>query len=149
RTPTVFCAANPLAPLQTICPAAGRLLAEGGFRPVPTLTNSDPPEHTRVRRLAHVAFTPRRVAAMEALVRELTRRCVEERLSSGRADLIRDLAWDRPALVIFRVLGIPDEDVARVKAGAESRLHLMWGRPNDAQPIRLVPGIEAFCRTAH
>ena len=26
-----------------------------------------------------------------------------------------------PALVIFRVLGIPDDDVARVKAGAESR----------------------------
>src|SRR5262249_53214860 len=140
RTPTVFSAANTLAPLQPICPAAGRLLAEGGFRPVPTLTNSDPPEHTRVRRLAHVAFTPRRVAAMEALVRELTERCVEERLSSGRADLIRDLAWDLPALVIFRVLGIPDEDVARVKAGAESRLLLMWGRPDEEGQIRLVQG---------
>src|SRR5215468_11085457 len=42
RTPQVFSAANTLAPLQPICPAAGRLLAEGGFRPVPSLTNSDP-----------------------------------------------------------------------------------------------------------
>jgi cytochrome P450 len=148
QTPKVFSAANTLAPLQPICPAAGRLLAEGGFRPVPTLTNSDPPAHTRVRRLAHVAFTPRRVAAMEPLVRELTGRSVEERLSSGRADLVRDLAWDLPALVIFRVLGIPDEDVVRVKAGAESRLLLMWGRPSEDAQIRLVEGMAAFWRYA-
>jgi cytochrome P450 len=51
QTPQVFSAANTLAPLQPICPAAGHLLAEGGFRPVPTLTNSDPPGHTRMRRL--------------------------------------------------------------------------------------------------
>src|SRR5262249_42431386 len=148
RTSAVVPAANTLRPVQPICPAAGRLLAEGGFRPVPTLTNSDPPAHTRVRRLAHVAFTPRRVAAMEILVRELTGRCVEERLSSGRADLIRDLAWDLPALVIFRLLGVPAEDVARVEAGAESRLLLMWGRPNGEQQIRLVRGMAAFWRYA-
>jgi cytochrome P450 len=86
QTPTLFSAANTLAPLQPICPAAGHLLAEGGFRPVPTLTNSDPPGHTRVRRLANVAFTPRRVTAMEPFVRELTARFLEARLSSGRAD---------------------------------------------------------------
>jgi cytochrome P450 len=60
-------------------------------------------------------------------------RFVTERLSSGRADLVRDLAWELPALVIFRVLGIPDDDVARVKAGAESRLLFMWGRPTEAR----------------
>jgi cytochrome P450 len=148
QTPKVFSAVNTLAPLQPICPAAGHLLAEGGFRPVPTLTNSDPPGHTRVRRLTNVAFTPRRVAAMEPLVRELTARFIEERLSSGRADLVRDLAWDLPALIIFRVLGIPDEDVARVKAGAESRLLLMWGRPTEDEQIRLVQGMAAFWRYA-
>jgi cytochrome P450 len=148
QTPKIFSATNTLAPLQPICPVAGRLLTEGGFRPVPTLTNSDPPGHTRVRRLAHVAFTPRRVAAMESLVRELSIRFVEERLSTGRADLIRALAWDLPALVIFRVLGIPDEDVARVKAGAESRLLLMWGRPTEDDQIRLVQGMAAFWRYA-
>jgi len=148
QTPRLFSAANTLAPLQPICPVAGRLLAEGGFRPVPTLTNSDPPGHTRVRRLTHVAFTPRRVAAMESFVRELSARFVEDRLSTGRAELIRALAWDLPALVIFRVLGIPDEDVARVKAGAESRLLLMWGRPNEGDQIWLVQGMAAFWRYA-
>jgi cytochrome P450 len=100
QTPTLFSAANTLAPLQSICPAAEYLLAEGSFRPVPTLTNNDPPGHTRVRRLANVAFTPRRVAAMEPFVRELTVRFVEEHVSSGRADLVYDLAWELPAFVI-------------------------------------------------
>jgi cytochrome P450 len=85
---------------------------------------------------------------MEPFVRELTARFVEERLSSGRADLIRDLAWDLPALVIFRVLGIPDEDVARVKAGAASRLLLMWGRPEEDEQVRLARGMAAFWRYA-
>jgi cytochrome P450 len=148
QTPRLFSATNTLAPLQPICPAAGRLLAEGGFRPVPTLTNSDPPGHSRVRRLTNVAFTPRRVAAMEPFVRELTGRFLKQRRSSGRADLVRDLAWDLPALVIFRVLGIPDEDVPRVKAGAESRLLLMWGRPTEDKQVRLAQGMAAFWRYA-
>jgi cytochrome P450 len=148
QTPRLFSAVNTLAPLQPVCLAAGRHLAEGGFRPIPTLTNTDPPGHSRLRRLTNVAFTPRRVAGMEPFVRELTGRFVEGRLSSGRADLIRDLAWDLPALVIFRVLGVPDEDVPRVKAGAESRLLLMWGRPSEDEQVRLARGMAAFWRYA-
>jgi cytochrome P450 len=148
QTPQRFSAVNALAPIQPICPAAGHILTEGNFRPVQTLTNNDPPAHTRVRRLANVAFTPRRVAAMEPFVRELTVRFVTERLASGQADLVRDLAWELPALVIFRVLGIPDDDVARVKAGAESRLLFMWGRPTEAEQIQLAHGMAAFWRYA-
>jgi cytochrome P450 len=148
QTPKVFSAVNTLEPLQPICPAARRLLVEGGFRPIPTLTNSDPPGHSRVRRLANVAFTTRRVADMEPFVRELTGRFLKERAPSGRADLVRDLAWELPALVIFRVLGIPDEDVPRVKAGAESRLLLMWGRPSEDEQVRLARGMAAFWRYA-
>jgi cytochrome P450 len=144
QTPTLFSAANALAPIRPICPAAGRILREGGFRPLPTLADADPPAHTRARRLANVAFTPRRVAAMESFVRELTVRFIEERLFSGRADMIRDLTWELPALVIFRVLGVPDEDVARVKAGSESRALYMHGRPTEEEQIRLSQGLAAF-----
>jgi cytochrome P450 len=47
QTPQLFSAVNALAPIQPICPAAGHLLTEGGFRPVQTLTNNDLPAHTR------------------------------------------------------------------------------------------------------
>ena len=52
QTPKLFSAVNALAPMRGVCPMAQRVLADGGFRPVPTLTNTDPPDHTRARRLA-------------------------------------------------------------------------------------------------
>jgi len=148
QNPRLFSASNSLAPLQPVCAGAARVLEEGGFRTVPTLTNNDPPAHTRVRRLANVAFTPRRVAAMEPFVRELVVRFVKERFSSGQADLVRDLAWELPALVIFRVLGIPDEDVERIKSGSESRILFTWGRPTEAEQVRLAHGMAGFWRYA-
>ena len=50
--------------------------------------------------------------------------------------------------MIFRVLGIPDEDVIRVKAGAESRMLLMWGRPKEDAQVRFAEGMAAFWRYA-
>ena len=46
------------------------------------------------------------------------------------------------------VLRVEDIDSPRVKAGAESRLLLMWGRPNEDEQIRLVQGMAAFWRYA-
>lgn len=148
QTPKLFSATNAIDPIQPVCPHAGRVLREGGFRPIPTLTNTDPPAHTRARRLTNVAFTPRRVAAMESFVRELTIRFIDERLFSGRADLVRDFAWELPALVIFRVLGVPNEDIPRVKAGSESRLLFMHGRPTEEEQTQLAQGLATFWRYA-
>ena len=148
ESPKLFSAANALSPIQPPCADAGRILTEAGVSPVPTMTNVDPPAHTRVRRLANAAFKPKRVAAMEPFVRELVIRFAEKQLVGGQADLIRDFAWELPALVIFRVLGIPDEDVPQVKAGAESRILFMFGHPSAEEQCRLARGMAAFWRYA-
>jgi hypothetical protein len=148
ENPRLFSASNALSPLKPACPATEQILADGDFSPVPTLTNVDPPVHTRVRRLANVAFKPRRVAAMEPFIRDLVVKFGEERLARGSADLIRDFAWELPALVIFRILGVPDEDVPRIKAGAESRILFMFGHPSDEEQCRLARGMAAFWRYA-
>jgi cytochrome P450 len=72
RTSTLFSAANANSPLRPPCPMAAKALEECGFKSVPTLANVDPPAHTRVRKIANVAFTPKRVTEMESFVRELT-----------------------------------------------------------------------------
>jgi cytochrome P450 len=72
RTPALFSAANANSPLRPPCPMAAKALQEGGFKSIPTLANVDPPAHTRVRKIANVAFTPKRVAEMESFVRKLS-----------------------------------------------------------------------------
>ena len=148
RTPAEFSAVNANSPLLPPCPAAVRALEEGGFAAVPTLANVDPPAHTRVRRLANIAFTPKRVAQMEPFIRDLVVRFCVERLQRGRADLVRDLAWELPALVLFRVLGISDDDVARVKAGSWSRILFVYGRADETEQVRAAEGMAAFWRYA-
>ena len=148
RTPTLFSAANANSPLRPPCPMAAKALEEGGFKSVPTLANVDPPAHTRVRKIANVAFTPKRVAEMEPFVRELTVKFCNERLRDGHADIVRDFAWALPALVLFRILGVPDDEVPRVKEGSWSRILFTYGLPPESEQVRAAEGLAAFWRIA-
>jgi cytochrome P450 len=80
---------------------------------------SDPPDHTRLRALVQKAFTPRMVEALRprilAIVGELLDRTAERHASDrgGAVDLISELAYPLPVVVIAELLGVPPED--RVK----------------------------------
>jgi cytochrome P450 len=145
RDTTIYSAANALSPIQPRTRAAAAIMAQG-FRSVPTLTNTDPPVHTRARRIANLAFTPRMVASLEPFVRHLAVRLIEERLHAGDVDIVRALTWELPALVIFHVLGVPDEDVPRVKAWAGNRLMFMFGRTDEPTQASVAEGMVAFWR---
>ncbi len=144
ENPMVFSASNTLSLLKQPCVAAEQILTSYNFRPRPTLVNIDPPAHTRVRRLANIAFKPRRLAAMEPFIRGLAVRFIDQLVARGKADLIHDLAWELPALVIFKILGVPDEDVPRVKAGAQSRILFMFGNPSESEQCALARGMGVF-----
>ncbi len=59
---------------------------------------------------------------------------IDRMAPKGKADWVADLAYDLPALVIFLLLGIPDEDVPKVKEWAQSRVFLNFGDlPEDEQ----------------
>src|SRR5215470_1485627 len=148
RTPALFSAANANSPLRPPCQMATKALEEGGFKSVPTLANVDPPAHTRVRKIANVAFTPKRVAEMEPFIRDLTVRFCEERLRHGHADMVRDFAWALPALVLFRILGVPDDEVPRVKEGSWSRILLIYGLPPESEQVRAAEGLAEFWQFA-
>jgi cytochrome P450 len=144
RDPPTFSAANANAPLRPPCPMASKALHEGGWGAVPTLANVDPPTHTRVRRIANIAFTPKRVAEMEAFVRELTVRFCSARLRDGHADLVADLAWELPVLVLFRILGVDNSEVTRVKEGSWNRILFVYGRPSESEQVKAAQGMARF-----
>jgi cytochrome P450 len=139
----LFSAANALD-TPGVCPAAGKIYVDANFNVVPTLTNTDYPHHTRVRRLASSAFTAKRVADIEPFVRELVVRFIDERFSGGQVDLVRALTWDFPALVLFRFLGFPDEDLPAVQAGADNSLIALWGPPSEKDQVGAAQGMAAF-----
>ncbi|MEU5806651.1 MULTISPECIES: cytochrome P450 family protein [unclassified Streptomyces] len=74
------------------------------------MLRSDPPDHTRLRRLVSKAFTARRVAAMEPRIQALTDRLLDAVVPAGRADLVADFALPLPVAVISELLGVPVDD---------------------------------------
>ncbi len=145
RDTSRYSASNTLTPIQPRSATATTILREG-YRSVPTLTNTDPPAHTRARRIANVAFTPRMVAAMEPFIRDLAVTMIDERLRGPRVDVVRALTWELPALVIFKVLGVPDADVPRIKAWGSNRLMFLFGRTDEATQAEVAEGMVAFWR---
>ena len=74
---------------------------------VPTVINSDPPEHARYRGILNRGFTPREIGKIEARIREITGRLVDDILARGReTDLVRDLTVPLPVTVIAELLGV-------------------------------------------
>lgn len=75
-----------------------------------TMLRSDPPDHTRLRRLVSQAFTARRVAELRPRVQEITDRLLDAIVPVGKADLVEDFALPLPVTVIRELLGVPVAD---------------------------------------
>ncbi|GAB4211081.1 MAG: cytochrome P450 [Roseiflexaceae bacterium] len=89
-----------------------------------SLLSIDPPQHTRLRTLINQAFTPRRVAQLEPLVRQLVNQMVDQVIDQGQVDLV-PLAEQIPMHVICTFLGIPEADREQVKQWAFGWMKLM------------------------
>ena len=128
-------------PLKPLCPHARELIQQSSLDVPPMLVNNDPPSHTRYRKFFAEPLQRPRLLSLEPFVRETVAAHVDRLAQSARpADLVAGLTWDVPALVLFKLLGVPPEDVARVKQWASSRVVLTWGRPTDEEQVRLSAG---------
>ncbi len=74
------------------------------------MLKADPPDHTRLRRLASDAFAPRTIAAWEPHIEQIAHRLIDAVAATGTIDLIRDYALPLPLTVITDMLGIPATD---------------------------------------
>ena len=75
-----------------------------------SMLETDPPNHSRLRRLVSPYFTPRAVAEYEGYVRELAREVVEAALVDDELDFVQRIAAPFPMNVLMRILGVPTED---------------------------------------
>jgi cytochrome P450 len=75
----------------------------------------DPPEHTRLRRLTSKVFHLQSMNAMRPAAEALAAWLLERIGARGEIDFIADFAGPLPALVIMAMLGVPKEELAKVK----------------------------------
>lgn len=76
---------------------------------------NDPPNHTRLRGLAHQAFTPPRVNQLREYIEQVTDELLTQAEAKGQFDIIADFAIPLPVTVIAKLLGIPMRDFADFK----------------------------------
>src|SRR5712691_1061800 len=75
----------------------------------------DPPEHTRLRRLAAKVFNVRSINLLRPDVEAITRLLLESLDGRSEFDFIGEFAGPLPALVIMHMLGVPRAELARLK----------------------------------
>jgi cytochrome P450 len=80
------------------------------------ITQLDPPEHTRLRRLLRGWYLRGAVAALEPRVRDVVRATVARLRPTEPVDLMAEVAEPVPAAVVYAVIGFPEADWATVEA---------------------------------
>jgi cytochrome P450 len=79
-------------------------------RPSPDMISTDPPDHTRLRRVANRPFLPRAVAALEPRITAIVDGLIDDLLDQRQADLVSTVAEPLPVIVIAELLGVPTAD---------------------------------------
>ena len=75
-----------------------------------TMLDTDPPAHTRLRRLVNRGFTPRMVTRFEEHYAQLTSDLLAKAVAQGTFDFVTDVAAELPLMAIAEILGVPVED---------------------------------------
>jgi len=80
----------------------------------------DPPEHTRLRGLVSLAFTPRRIRQLAPRIEAIAHELIAAALARREVDLVEALTYPLPVVVIAELIGVPAEDRARFKAWSDA-----------------------------
>lgn len=125
-------------------PEAVSEVLKDGFKSSSGLSGRMPPEHTRLRNFINKAFSPKRINALEPAIRKLANDYVDSFISKGKTDIVQDFVYEFPALVIFMLLGVPNEDVADVKRWAFSRVMLNFGDLTEEEQVEHAHNVLQF-----
>lgn len=94
------------------CSGQGILTFEIGveYPSPPTMMHTDPPDHTRYRKLVQPGFTPSKIRALEEPVRAIARTFLDQLPTGEPVDIVPALAEPVPVHVIADLLGVEDRD---------------------------------------
>src|SRR5690625_152391 len=95
--------------------------AEGPLETTQSFLAMDPPRHTRLRKPATAAFTPRQVRRIETAIQTSAQDIVAELRAAGSgADFVEHCAKELPLRTLSAMVGIPESDRDRVAHAADA-----------------------------
>ncbi len=112
----------------------------------------DPPAHGRVRGIAAVAFTARRVAHLRERIQEVVDELIAAVAANGRMDVMADIANPMPSMVTAELLGVPLEDHEQLKDWSQTFAEMLGNfQHNPGRSARVLAAVEemtAYFRSA-
>jgi cytochrome P450 len=111
-----------------------------------TIIDTDPPDHTKLRKIMSGSFSQRAVAVYEHFVTTLTEQVLDAGLASEPFDFVTAVAKEIPIRVLARIMGLPEANLDqfidlgdRLIANTDPDLtDVVWGR-DDTDAYRLFP----------
>lgn len=121
--------------MERLCPFARVMVRQMLFL--------DPPQHTRVRGLAAVAFTPRRVERLRHHIEQIVDSLLDPVISRGEMELMEDLANPLPAIVLAEMLGVPTDDHRMLKRWSQDFAEMLGNfQHNPDRAAKVAPSLE-------
>ena len=102
----------------------------------PSMLKLDPPDHSRIRKLVQYGFTNRYITSLEPEIKKIVKDCLDKVHNQDSFDLIEDLAKPLPAIVIAKMMGLPDEDLSQFQAWSEDLLVGVGGIGTSKEDIK-------------
>lgn len=124
------------------------ILAEG-WPQVDTLLTADPPTHTRFRKLVNLAFSMKRVAAIEENMRGVVIDLIDKMAAKGEADFVPDFGIPLPVAMIASQIGMTNDDLDKVKRWSDAfvdRLGRMIPKDRELECAREVVEFQHFVK---
>lgn len=112
----------------------------------------DPPDHTKLRAVCSVGFTPHRVERLRQHIQEIINGLLEPHWAKGRIELMADFADRLPAIVSAEILGVPPSDHEQLKAWstdfAEILGNFQHNPDRSGRMLRCLDEVSAYFRQA-
>ncbi|MEI6496355.1 MAG: cytochrome P450 [Actinomycetota bacterium] len=99
-----------------------QVLAERGWPRQATLQRTDPPVHTRYRKLLNRVFTPATVRGFTPYIESIITELVDRFAAAGSCEFVADFALPLPGIFIAEQLGLDRADYRRFRRWAEAML---------------------------
>jgi cytochrome P450 len=111
-----------------------------------SLIASDPPVHGPMRSLVNRGFTPRRMAQLEARVRDIARSLLAALQGKPDFDIVSDFFVPLPVTVIAELLGVEPERSADFKRWSDTAVAGATGGAGAIGPVQVLEGIRELSR---